>query len=49
MDNHLNILNMEDNLNILKMKDDLNFFLNWYLKQLKVKKMVVAPLRVTLY
>ena len=43
-------LELEDDLNLWKMEVDLNF---WKMednpKQLKVKAMVVAPLRVTLY
>ena len=50
MEDDLNFWEMEDNLNFWEMGDDLNF---WKMednpKQLKVKAMVVAPLRVTLF
>ena len=46
---------MEDDLNFFEKEDDLNFFENgrrhkkMQLKQLKVKKMVVAPLQFNFY
>ena len=41
---------MEDDLNLWEMEDDLNFLkMEDNPKQLKVKAMVVAPLRVTLF
>ena len=56
MEDDLNFLKKEDDLNVLKMEDDLIFLSNKILKNyrkkmqpetLKIKKMVVAPLRVT--
>ena len=50
MEDNLNFWEMEEDLSFWKMEDDLNF---WKMEdnptQLKIKAMVVAPLRVTLF
>jgi hypothetical protein len=46
MEDNLNFFLLEDNLNVLVKEDNLNFF-QMEDKTIKIKTMVVAPLRVT--